>query len=589
MNLSQRLQEFRDDRNLSPEDLAVLVGVKPINIIKWENGTSFPSISLANKLELMGFGKIELTETKQASTPRLTVAKNDHRQLRDGVREDIELNRERYEFDPMPYVVNGPENQLKFFETLYGLQEHNELPCSPELYSRRLSLVANVSDLCEKTAQFDLESPKRDAKHWNPNYGSHGWHRYIGRFPPQLVRALLNHFKAQAGDVICDPFSGSGTTLVESRLLGMKAIGIEVCPLSALISRTKSGFPLSTTKLEELSAKVAQFYQRRWSDFVRERELAEISHEEILARSGNSILAFTNYEKWMSKEALLGSSIIVELATTLDGYNRDFICCALSACMRSIGNLDVDVVRAEYSKKPRQNVAVLKLVQRKLKSMLGDINKMLQTHHDLMSEADDIKVVQNSLLEADIPDGSVDHIITSPPYGIESVSYIRTHLLSYRSLQPVLDYNPYTFDEKIIGSEYVKETNSTVPTWDAVNYSPTFVKFFDQEMIDEKSKKFVHRRDMTVNFFDDMVKVAQRFQKWLRPGGRLAFVVGNKRLGEKIIPTDRIITEIFEFFGLRLDRSIEHKLKCNNSNSEVPWQDRIIQEEFVMLFTNTKK
>ncbi len=88
-----------------------------------------------------------------------------------------------------------------------------------------------------------------------------------------------------------------------------------------------------------------------------------------------------------------------------------------------------------------------------------------------------------------------------------------------------------------------------------------------------------------VHFFDDMVKVARQFQRWLRSAGRVGFVVGNKRLGENIIPTDVIISEIFASFGLRLDQSIGHKLKCNNSNSEVPWQERTIQDEFAMLFT----
>ena len=48
--------------------------------------------------------------------------------------------------------------------------------------------------------------------------------------------------------------------------------------------------------------------------------------------------------------------------------------------------------------------------------------------------------------------------------------------------------------------------------------------------------------------------------------------------------TDKIIEEIFNSFGFRLKESIAHKLKTNNSNSQVPWQDRIIENEYVMLF-----
>ena len=587
MNLAERLQGFRSNKNLSREEFASLVGVKPVTVLRWETGTSNPTSSDAEKLEQLGFGTLDKSETKHGSIPRLVLHNDSDVALRDGIRPHIRLADKSRAFGPAPYVVNGPANQIEFFETLYHLQEHIELPCPTPEYARRLSLVADVPDLGVTTAQYALESPKRTAKHWNPNYGTHGWHRYIGRFPPHLVRALINHFGARRGETICDPFSGSGTTLVESRLLGMNAIGIEVCPLSALISCTKSKFPTSTASLEKAWAALTQFYNDRWERFVRGRDVTAIPHEEILGRKDNTIPAFPNYERWMTPEALLGSSIVIEFAETLKGYNRDAICCALSACMRSIGNLDVDVVRAEYSKMPRKNVDVLRLVQRTLRNMLEDIRQSVATHKDLMSDAADVRLIKNSLLDARLQEGSVDYIITSPPYGVESVSYIRTHLVSYRCLQPILNYDPYLFDEKVIGSEYVKDTGSTEPTWDAGTHSPTFARFFKEELVEDGSKKFIARRNMMVHFFDDMVKVARQFHRWLRPGGRLAFVIGNKRLGDSIIPTDAIVGEIFAGFGLRLDRSIGHKLKCNNSNSEVPWQDRIIQDEFAMLFTNT--
>ena len=88
-----------------------------------------------------------------------------------------------------------------------------------------------------------------------------------------------------------------------------------------------------------------------------------------------------------------------------------------------------------------------------------------------------------------------------------------------------------------------------------------------------------------MKFFEDMYGVVEQFGKWLKPGGHVAFIIGNKKIGDNIIPTDTIIAEIFYYFGFSLDESIPHKLKTNNSNSQVPWQDRIIENEFVMLFT----
>ncbi|MBU1262746.1 site-specific DNA-methyltransferase [bacterium] len=75
----------------------------------------------------------------------------------------------------------------------------------------------------------------------------HRLHPYKGKFIPQLVEYFLDshtdNFKKQVyfkkGDIILDPFSGSGTTMVQSCELDMHAIGIDVSAFNALIGNCK--------------------------------------------------------------------------------------------------------------------------------------------------------------------------------------------------------------------------------------------------------------------------------------------------------------------------------------------------------------
>ena len=575
------LKELRNSIHFSQVEFAELLGVSIASLRRWEAGETNPSPMAKEKIKYVERqihnGKLEklIEEKKETATFVSEVQKQ----------RDFYYCGERHTVQYMPYVYNGPTDQVDFFNTLISMQEKKNCSQEWEKYRRKLSIIQLADDVV--TEQYLLEKPKDVAKSWSADVGAHGWHRYVGRFPAQLTRAIINHFDLNEYTTLLDPFCGSGTALVEARLLGIPAIGIEISPLSAMMSRVKSKFPDDGTQLDEYIQLLQDFYQQTWDQFLGGREIDGLSYLEIINRHGNAIKAFPNYDKWFSKEALLGISIVVEFILKIKDvtYPAEFVATALSAKMRSIGNVDVDVVRAEYRKTPRENVDVLKLIVSQLKKMRKTITEMNSTHKESVRGADTVNVIEGSCLSADIKPGSISAIITSPPYGVESLSYLRTHLLSFRALEPVLGVDPYNFGADVIGSEYLDGGDIDAGSLSVMNKSKTCKEFFVKLTEDENYFSNKKRILMMMKFFEDMYVLAKKFAIWLKNGGKIAFVIGNKKLGDYIIPTDSIITEIFESCGLRYNGTIAHKLKTNNSNSKVPWQDRIIENEFVIFYS----
>jgi SAM-dependent methyltransferase len=64
----------------------------------------------------------------------------------------------------------------------------------------------------------------------------HRLHPYLGKFVPQLVEIFLRKYQPRT---VCDPFCGSGTTLVEANCLGIQSVGCDVCEFNCLLTRAK--------------------------------------------------------------------------------------------------------------------------------------------------------------------------------------------------------------------------------------------------------------------------------------------------------------------------------------------------------------
>ena len=114
------------------------------------------------------------------------------------------------------------------------------------------------------TLSFDHLREKDTTKH------VHRLHPYKGKFIPQLVEYFLNShtddFKTeayfQAGDIVLDPFSGSGTTLVQAAEIGIHSVGIDISRFNCMIGEVKLqeyDFGILEREIERIRESLAEY------------------------------------------------------------------------------------------------------------------------------------------------------------------------------------------------------------------------------------------------------------------------------------------------------------------------------------------
>ena len=90
----------------------------------------------------------------------------------------------------------------------------------------------------------DLRTNQPTSEDWdftgvNTGYMTHGLHPYPARMIPQIARRLIQRYSSE-GDLVWDPFCGSGSVLVESMLLNRKSIGTDLNPYAIFLSTVKT-------------------------------------------------------------------------------------------------------------------------------------------------------------------------------------------------------------------------------------------------------------------------------------------------------------------------------------------------------------
>lgn len=146
---------------------------------------------------------------------------------------------------------------------------------------------------------------------------------------------LANRVFSDPGDVILDPFCGSGTVLLESQLAGRTSVGLDSNPLARLVARVKTT-PIAAGPLRR-------------------------AVQRLLDRISNSpqdgLPDVVNLQKWFYPHVVLQLQCILDgIRSTRNPIIRDFFLVSFSKCVRKVSLADPRLsvpVRLQFDQYPQ--------------------------------------------------------------------------------------------------------------------------------------------------------------------------------------------------------------------------------------------
>jgi hypothetical protein len=124
----------------------------------------------------------------------------------------------------------------------------------------RIEVSGDDEELCTALA-FALDVPNDDD---SSRDHVHGFHSYAARLHPLTAHRLIERL-SRSRETVLDAFMGSGTVMVEARLLGRHGVGADLNPLSLELAhlKTRGTTDLERRRLTEAAERVAEHADER--------------------------------------------------------------------------------------------------------------------------------------------------------------------------------------------------------------------------------------------------------------------------------------------------------------------------------------
>jgi hypothetical protein len=457
----------------------------------------------------------------------------------------------------------------------------NEPPVAYSLFENVLSASGvqneqlSIFNILSKKLPFSSASAFCNQVHFRQAYQIpvQRWFPYREGYSIKLVNAFINELGI-TGNVF-DPFVGSGTTLLASRNKNLQSFGIDINPISVLVSKVENEqYTKEEIKLLSEEIKAIQSLQQKNKSYTATFDLAEkMFNTDIL----QTVLYFKHYILQIENAKI-----------------RNLIFVAWLSIIEEVSNVKKEGNGIKYKNRKRTQSGYINIKKEDWEEKYFPSDKFFFVKSKILQKLDmflvDIrnhfgnseklpKIFQNDCLNfEDNFSDEIQFTFFSPPY-CNCFDYFEIHKVELW----LGDFVKNKEDFKLLrNSGFRSNTNSLSgkPVKYKNDYLERLITLFDVEKLWSNKIPNVVR-----GYFDDAHTLLKKIYHHTPKNGYVGIVVGNSAYSGIIIPSDIIIADMAKEIGYDVDNIFitRHLTTSSQQKRELEPLKEYLRESIVLL------
>ena len=467
----------------------------------------------------------------------------------------------------------------------------------------RLALEDRYWGITEVTDKFNRQSvsyqlSKKDC--------IHGWLKYKEGFSAVLVKQLLEDFNVEKGDLVIDPFMGSGTTALVSTLAGINSIGYDILPMSKISISAKSN--IYKYSVDELTNILHSFKAEEVpSDYNRRSPALSITEGAYPPETDRQLAYYT---EWFDNSDFSDEAKTLIKLCCLNTLERISYCAKdgqyLRWDIRSPKMVEANTNRAAKGKRP----IVVELNKGELPdfktAMLEELNKVITDIEEIQAKNGASGMAKSTFIEGsslfemtNLENNILTACISSPPY-CNRYDYTRTYALELAYLGVDKDrFNQLRQDLLSCTVENRPKIEAIRAHYERINRADDFKRILhiarDNSVLQEINDALLQRSKwgeinnkgvlkMVDGYFTELTFLFAELYRCCKKGAKIAFVNDNVRYAGEVIPVDFLTTLLAEQIGFKPIKVYSLRQQKGNSSQQMKKYGRIALRKSITIW-----